>query len=566
MRWFEYQSVEVVVDLPGSPCPFRFWESVRCRAMSTVSSGGPRGPRKQQGGGESGSHDGDTAAECAQDGALSQSELFGDLFVTGRSPRTVAELEGMVVPPDSFQSGGVDDSSRSGGHDPLVDLASEMLPPLSNDQVKALRSISSFLRSEVTDSPQVFVVAGYAGVGKTTILGPIAEWCKRNILPYNLLAFTNSAVDTARNRTPELFSKSSARTLHSTLYGAPVNGRFTVGSPKQGTLQGIKVVFVDEASLVPTDVMRDLLSVAQRRGIKVVVFGDPFQLGAVETTEKQPFEPLKIPSCEMTQVVRQGADSGVLSLATSIRNTGEAKVPRVVLPDLFPGPEVEGAWRFPRTPEGAVDLFMDLWARNEGGVFVIVAGNRERVAFNKAVRTRLHGHRLDTLYPNEPLMVLGNTREFSNGARIVTPEWISDARREFFTFRRYDAGSHQVVEEQAIVFVSKEPDEETNNLRKIVLFPETLAPSIALMSLVGEQGLSEHGKRELEVLCTDAIPVTPYYVGTCHKAQGKEWDDVIVIPPGPNAGIRRDRTELARWAYTAFTRARMRAYCEVGSR
>jgi hypothetical protein len=472
----------------------------------------------------------------------------------------------MVVPPDSSQRDGVGDSYPNGSQDSLVDLACTMLPPLSNDQVKALTSVSLFLRSEVSDSPQVFVVAGYAGVGKTTIVGPIAEWCKRNILPYNLLAFTNSAVDTARNRSPGLFSKSTARTLHSTLYGAPVNGRFTVGSPKQGTLEGIKVVFVDEASLVPTDVMRDLLSVAQRRGIKVVVFGDPFQLGAVETSEKQPFEPLKMPSCEMTEVVRQGADSGVLSLATSIRTTREAKVPRAVLPDLLPGPEVEGAWRFPRTPEGAVDLFDNLWARNEGGVFAIVAGNRERVAFNTAVRTRIHGQRLDTLYPEEPLMVLGNTREFSNGARIVTPQWISDAHREFVTFRRYDAGSHQTVEERAIIFVSKEPDEVTNNLRKIVLFPETLAPSIALTSLVGDQRLPEEEKRKLEILCADAIPVTPYYVGTCHKSQGKEWDDVIVIPPGPNAGIRRDATELARWAYTAFTRARKRVYFEVSPR
>jgi len=524
-----------------------------------MSSGGPRGPHKQCGAASRESQRSDDAGQ-----SLSQGDLFGAFFGSGNGKLGPDDLEAMVVPRGASKWDPVRRLVLVPGQDPLVTLAAETLPRLSSNQIDVLRSLSAFLRCKTSDSPQVFVVAGYAGVGKTTIVGPIAEWCKSSVLPYNLLAFTNSAVDTARNRSSAIFSKSTARTLHSALYGAPRNGVFPVGEPKKGSLEGIKVVFLDEASLVPSDVMRDLLAVAHRRGIKIVVFGDPFQLGAVEMSDGRPFEPLKTPTFEMTEVVRQGADSGVLSLATLLRNTGVAKLPQLPLPEVFPGREDEGAWRFPRTPEGAVNLFLDLWSRNEGEVFAIVAGNRERVQFNTAVRSRLHGQGLDTLHPKEPLMVLGNTREFSNGARIVTPDWISDARREFHTFQRFDPGCHQMVEERALIFISKDPDPETNRLRKLVLFPDTLAPSIALGSLVREQRLSEHKQRELEILCADAIAVTPYYVGTCHKAQGKEWDDVIVIPPGPGAGVRRDPTGLARWAYTAFTRARKRVYCEVG--
>jgi ATP-dependent exoDNAse (exonuclease V) alpha subunit len=394
-------------------------------------------------------------------------------------------------------------------------------------------------------------------------MGPITEWCRERILPFTFLAFTNSAVDTARARSPGILTKDNARTLHSTLYGAPNKGKFSIGAPQRGALEGVRVVFVDEASLVPSAVMRDLLAVAHRKRIKVVICGDPFQLGAVEEDEGRPFEPLKAPHVAMRHVVRQGADSGVLRLATTIREKQQALAPKDVLPEILPGREEEGAWRFPQTQGGALDLFVALWRRNPGGVAVIVRGNQERVALNMEARERLRSDSQGPLSPDEPLMVLGNTKDLSNGARIKAPEWVRDCEIHAFTFKRFDEGFHREVEEPAFVMISHDPDPETNMRRKLVLFPETLAPSIALMPLVLEQKLPQSELRTLERLCRDAIPVTPYYVGTCHKAQGKEWEEVIVIPPSADAPIRRDPNALARWAYTAITRASKRLYCEA---
>ena len=498
----------------------------------------------------------------------SYGDLFGDLLGPQGGALSASEIEALVEPPGSPRWKGVREAFLPAATDPLVAHARESFHSLSQDQVLALRSVSAFVRCTDPSAPRVCVIAGYAGVGKTTIMGPITEWCKERILPFTFLAFTNSAVDTARARSPGILTKDNARTLHSTLYGSPKNGSFSIGAPRRGALEGVRVVFVDEASLVPSAVMRDLLAVAHRKGIKVVIFGDPFQLGAVEVNEQRPFEPLKSPHVAMRDVVRQGSDSGILRLATMIREREKALAPKEVIPEILPGREEEGAWRFPRTPNGALELFVALWRRSPGGVAAIVRGNKERVALNKAARERL---RPDTqgpltqgpLSPDEPLMVLGNTTDLSNGARIKAPEWVRDGEVHALTFKRFDESFHREVEEPAFVMISHEPDPETNMRRKLVLFPETLAPSIALMPLVLAQRLPESEFRTLERLCRDAIPVTPYYVGTCHKAQGKEWEEVVVIPPGPESPIRRDPSALARWAYTAITRAKKRVYCEV---
>lgn len=517
--------------------------------MPPLSAGGPNGPQKS---GEPSTH-----------GNLSHGDLFGDLLGPRGGALSAAEIESLVEPSGSPRWKTVRNEFLPAAKDPLVAHANRSLNTLSQDQVLALRSVSAFVRCIDPSAPRVCVIAGYAGVGKTTIMGPITEWCKERILPFAFLAFTNSAVDTARARSPRIFTKDNARTLHSTLYGSPKNGTFSIGSPRRGALDGVRVVFVDEASLVPSAVMRDLLAVANRKGIKVVIFGDPFQLGAVEINEERPFEPLKAPHVAMRHVVRQGSDSGILRLATMIREREKALAPQEVLPEILPGREEEGVWRFPRTPNGALELFVALWRRNPGGVAVIVGGNKERVALNTAARERLRPDTQGPLSPDEPLMVLGNTKDLSNGARIRAPEWVRDCEVHSITFKRFDEGFHREVMERAFVMISHEPDPETNMRRKLVLFPETVAPSIALMPLVLAQKLPESEQRTLERWCRDAIPVTPYYVGTCHKAQGKEWEEVVVIPPSADSLIRRDPNALARWAYTAISRAKKRVYCQV---
>jgi hypothetical protein len=517
--------------------------------MPPLSAEGPHSPQKS---GERFRHE-----------AKSYGDLFGDLLGPQGGALSAREIEALVEPPGSPRWKVVRGAFLPAAQDPLVAHASRSIPALSQDQVRTLRSVSAFIRCTDPSGPRVCVIAGYAGVGKTTIMGPTTEWCKERILPFAFLAFTNSAVDTARARNPGIFTKDNARTLHSTLYGSPKNGSFSIGAPRRGALDGVRIVFVDEASLVPSAVMRDLLAVANRKGIKVVIFGDPFQLGAVEVNEERPFEPLKSPHVAMRDVVRQGADSGILRLATMIRERGKALAPQEVLPEILPGREEEGAWRFPRTAEGALELFVALWRRNPGGVAAIVRGNKERVALNTAVRERLRPDTQGPLSPDEPLMVLGNTKDLSNGARIKAPAWVRDCEVHALTFKRFDEGSHREVEEPAFVMISHDPDPETNMRRKLVLFPETLAPSIALMPLVLAQRLPESELRTLERWCRDAIPVTPYYVGTCHKAQGKEWEEVVVIPPAADSAIRRDSSALARWAYTAITRAKKRVYCEV---
>ena len=80
--------------------------------------------------------------------------------------------------------------------------------------------------------------------------------------------------------------------------------------------------------------------------------------------------------------------------------------------------------------------------------------------------------------------------------------------------------------------------------QKFALFPKTLAPSIALKTLAESQGLGLELK--------GAIPITYGYAMTGHKAQGLEWQDVIIFPNNnPN------------WFYTAITRAAKRAYVRI---
>lgn len=479
-------------------------------------------------------------------------------FSAHRTP-SPEELELMIVPKGSPLWKPAQACCLSATNDPLVQLALRSLPGLSRDQTDTLRSISAFIRCNSPDTPRVFVVAGFAGVGKTTIIGPIAEWCKQQILPFCFMAFTNSAVDAAKRRNPTILASINAKTVHSVLYGPPKRGAFPIGAPHDKGLAGAQIAILDEASLVPAAIMRDLLAVVKRRGMKLIVCGDPFQLGAVEGDEPRPFEPLLTPNVSMTQVIRQSSGSDVLHTATAIRTNAKPILPDTLLPDTLPPLSAEGAWRFPARPHATRDLLVEVLRRNPGNAIAIVASNHARVHLDAAVREQLHGLTAAPLYPHEPLIVLGNTKHQANGERIHAPAWVADAAIEEYTLKRFDPVTRRAHKERLLVFISREPDPSTNKLMKLALFPSTLAPTIHLTSLASSQQLPHATQRRLEALCDSAIPVSYYYAGTCHKAQGKEWDDVVVIPP---TTLDSDTTHAARWYYTAYTRARKRLYVE----
>ena len=180
-----------------------------------------------------------------------------------------------------------------------------------NNNFKGLNESQKLgLRHILTSKDNIIAIDGLAGVGKSTILNAVRDISGRKII--NLLGLGNKFQGTAPTASAAKTLKDSANiessTLHSFIY--KYKG-YIEGRGKVQTLKAIKkdysksVIFVDEASLISTQKMYELLQLREKLGFKLVLVGDQKQLGAVEAGKD--FEQLikVIPYAKLDKVIRQ---------------------------------------------------------------------------------------------------------------------------------------------------------------------------------------------------------------------------------------------------------------------
>ena len=381
---------------------------------------------------------------------------------------------------------------------------------LTNKQEVGLKEIISRYKMK----EKYTTIAGYAGTGKSTLVKFAIAALNVDLDRVAYATYTGKAAEVLRKK-----GNPGACTLHKLLYDhrpLPNGGFFRVAK----TELNVDIVVVDEVSMVP----KSMIDVLLRHHIYIIFLGDPFQLPQIEKKEENGL--LDKPHVFLDEIMRQAAESEIIQLTMKIRH-GE-QIP------IGQGKEVIVL------PREQLTTGCLTWADQ-----VIVATNGARQSINNQIRELLGYSGLPQ--DGERMICLRNYwDDFSiSGNPLVngTTGVIQNTFESFVVIPRYvHASQHEIP----LIQCDFLPDDDNY-------------PSITMdkqMIVTGEKCVDYKTAYQLGKLKDRIGDILPKefafgYAITCHKAQGSEYDKVLVIEEKfPFA-----KNEHARWLYTACTRS-----------
>lgn len=455
-------------------------------------------------------------------------------------------------------------------------LLSQRFPFVATDSQKYwLESIVDFLYTP--DKNILYLLKGYAGTGKSTLIGHLVKLLSMANYKAVLMAPTGRAAKVIAN-----YSGKKAFTIHKQIYFTKTEK----GSGVQFVLKPNKyrntLFIVDEASMIGDDrqsaklfengsLLDDLMQyVDAGTNCKLLLVGDPAQLPPVHLTISPALDGeylenkfnKEVIDWELKEVVRQQQDSGILANATQLRLQMNEEHLDSFLFDLTIANDVQ------RLQDGNEILELLDDALRNGGLeetVFIVRSNKRANLYNQQIRGRILFLEAD-LSVGDQLMVVKNNYFWlepeSDPGFIANGDLVKVLRifshHELYNFK------FAKVEVQLVDYPDEKPFET-------VVFLDTLSsesPSLTyeegnqLYQAVQEdyQHLSTKYKRFLAVKNNpyfNALQVKYSYAITCHKSQGGQWENVFIeqpyLPDGPDLSY-------FRWLYTALTRAQTNLY------
>jgi molybdopterin-guanine dinucleotide biosynthesis protein len=470
---------------------------------------------------------------------------------------------------------------------------------INQEQQNAVGQINDFLESDAN----IFILQGYAGTGKTTLIKGIVKYLQEKKKLFNVMAPTGRAAKVLREKTgvgatihssiyklkdlKAINSESKELADHSVRYFFPIN----LESKDE------RVLIVDEASMISSKesknelfdfgtnfLLDDLLThtFKTNNNSKIIFVGDPAQLPPVGDNQSKALEidyfnelGYSCAFSELKQVMRQD-DNLILENANSIRellkeasrNTIELKYDQESFIKL--------------DSYDVVDKFTKLYPNPEIGDGVVISySNAQSYHYNFAIR--------EVLFPKKNEIVAGDIIMINNNNQY-------SYKTELFNgdLAKVVHVSEHIVEQSAPVYIDRNNKKVQEILKlkfreiafRVPHFDEDICCYIIddLLNSIDrdlsldmtkmlyinfvmrfnqeqekrkERGLSKFkvGSKEFK----DALVKDPFYNAlrvkfgyaiTCHKSQGGEWDKVFVDYSG-RAGLSND---ALRWSYTATTR------------
>lgn len=442
----------------------------------------------------------------------------------------------------------------------------EALPFEPTEQQRELIShLSRFLVAP--DPEKVFLLKGYAGTGKTSVVGALVRAI--NVLGQKsvLLAPTGRAAKVIAG-----YSGFPAYTIHKKIYRQKSPGEYNFGL--MDNLHTNTVFIVDEASMISNSggdsefgsgyLLDDLIRyVYNGVDCSLILLGDTAQLPPVmqessPALEKMALEGygLKVWEFVLRQVVRQALESGILYNATLLRRAMEeedtSSMPRLKLSGFSDIQALDG-----------MDLVDEVQRSYDGvGVedtIVVTRSNKRANIYNNGIRGRVM-MKEDEITNGDLLMVTRNNyfwnKPYQEIDFIANGDILEITRvkkhHEMYGFRFVDLSLHSLDfnwEIDARVWLDILQSESP---------AQAAAMSKRLFELVSEDYADVRNKRErmkriFENEYLNALQVKFAYSVTCHKAQGGQWKKVFI-----DMGMMPDMTidrNYYRWLYTALTRA-----------
>ncbi len=447
----------------------------------------------------------------------------------------------------------------------------------TGDQHKAIENICQFLFDRSGSS--IFLLKGYAGTGKTTLVSSLVNVLPKLGCDNVLLAPTGRAA-----KVLSLYSGKKAFTIHKKLYRLQTNSEGMASFVMMTNKNKNTIFIVDEASMINTNIDQDSQSLFGGKNIlddlveyvysgqncKLFLIGDDAQLPPVhmETSPALDRKHIKakygfnVFSAQLSQVVRQNLESGILNNATRIRNklskSGKS-IPKFKL-DGFGDVKRPQGWEL---EEAVIDSF----GSNEKEKSVIICRSNKRAnLFNQQIRNHVLYFE-EELSSGDYLMATRNNYfwlpESSETGFIANGDMMEVLRvikiQECYGFRFADVSVRLV----------DYPDEPVLELKLIIDSLHADKPSLSFKDLSGlyeeiqadYSDIPEKRKRYLKIKNNqyyNALQVKFAYALTCHKSQGGQWENVFV-EPGLMPGNTPDK-EFYRWLYTAVTRATKNLY------
>ena len=444
-------------------------------------------------------------------------------------------------------------------------------------QMELLEKLSVFVK---TDEPRsLFVLSGYAGTGKTTIISALVNILPALKLNSVLLAPTGRAAKILSN-----YSKKQTLTIHKKIYRKKVVGEWKGTFELTANLHTHTIFIIDEASMISNSgglsgagvfgnvsLLEDLLNyVYQGIGCRLIFIGDSAQLPpiglsispALDKEYLQRNYDLQISYIELKDIVRQKKESGILNNATSLRgllkNKGTLK-PAFSLNEFTDIVRMSGG----ELEEALTESYSNYGAE---GTLVICRSNKRANIYNQQIRARIKWQE-DEISAGDLMMVVKNNyfwlEDNSKVGFIANGDIIEIMKvkgiKELYGFRFADVTIR-------LADYPEEPLLETKILLDTIMSesPALTQPENKKLheSVLEDYMYIPDKRKRLNELKKDpyfnALQVKFAYAVTCHKAQGGQWPSVFV-----DQGYITDEmlnTEFIRWLYTAVSRATDKLY------
>jgi exodeoxyribonuclease-5 len=455
-------------------------------------------------------------------------------------------------------------------------ILSKLLKSLAHEptasQLELLKNLASYTLEEVENT--ILQVRGYAGTGKTTALSAYVKVLKEFGIKVVLMAPTGRAAKVFSS-----YAGTNAYTIHKKIYRQKSSkdgfGRFEL----EKNLHSRTIFIIDEASMVSNEytegsifgsgqLLNDIIEyIKSGNECKLVVVGDVAQLPPVGLDVSPALENhifnvhgYDLLTIELTDVVRQSKNSGILNNATLLRE-------KITDNNLsLPFFSVKGYHDIVKL--NGTDLIEKLTdAYHETSIeetLVICRSNKRANKFNQGIRNQILW-REDELAPGDLLMVVKNNYF-----------WLND-----YPGTDFIANGDIIEVMKIITYKDLYGFRFAKCIIRLVDYNLEIEALLLLDSLHSESAsLSSGQNRELFYSILDdyadlkpkrkqydsvknneyfnALQVKYAYAVTCHKSQGGQWKQVFI-----DAGYLTKEMvnkEYLRWLYTAITRATEKTY------
>lgn len=442
---------------------------------------------------------------------------------------------------------------------------------LTDSQLLLIENISCFLQDDIFES--VFILKGFAGTGKTTMISIIVnalKGFKKNVV---LLAPTGRAAKVMSS-----YCSDSAFTIHKQIYREKVGSDLSVKFELAPNLMKDTFFFVDEASMISNSIgensifgsgflLDDLFQyVYNGKNCKLVLIGDlaqlpPIGLSISPALIKKDIERFgrKVYETTLTQVVRQDKLSGILFNANIVRKifeSGNTEVPKFQVQEYQDIERVSGVNLIEKITEN-----YDKYGEKE--TIIITRSNKRANKFNKGIRS----------------MIMDREAQVSKGDMVMIVKnnyfWLEKNNEKIEFLANGDVAEILRVRTFNSIYGFNFADARLRlidndfefNAKILVDTIESESPSLTydenkrLYEAVMADYVDIKSKKQKyiklrENMFFNALQIKFAYSVTCHKSQGGQWACVFI----DYSFIKVVDIEYIRWLYTALTRATKKVY------